>query len=451
MFRSRLALLVSLLLAAGAVPACSPRAPEPPRPAVASPGKRLGFSVLEDYDKGDDLQRVEADFRIIRDLGVRTWRGSFGWDDYEPQPGVYDFDWLIRFVRAAAKSGIELRPYVGYTPEWAAARGGGADHQAWNDPPRDPARWEAFVAHLAAALRDEPNVRSYEIYNEENAPLWWEGTPAEYAAALGRASAAIRRADPDAQVVIGGFTFPDTRWLEAVCETAGQAHAFDIAAFHAYPETWTPDSVVVENYLDRGYRHDYLGTLRGGCAGQPVWINEAGYATTPGRTERQQASWWARAVATFAADSAVQHIGIYEIRDQRRNTPVIGNEPNYYLGLLREDGRKKLAYNTVRLLVRLLGGAPFVVRDTETNVDAEPAGRDIYHHLFDRADGTQVLVIWTRDAPAVARVDLPRRGARATSYTLAGKASAYPLVRGRRLERLRLEPGDVRIIEVARE
>lgn len=121
---------------------------------------------------------VARDFALVRRLGVPVWRGSFGWDDYEPEPGVYDFAWLERFTSLAADSGIALRP------------------------------------------------------------------------------------------------------LRASCVQFGNAEAFDVAAFRAYPETWTPDSVDVEDYLGEPY-HDAPG---------------------------------------------VEHIGIYELNDLPRDREVIGNE-----------------------------------------------------------------------------------------------------------------------------
>ncbi len=107
----------ALLLLTLALAACAPG----PAPATPSPMRRIEFALLEDYDKGDDLGRVRADFEVMKDLGIRTWRGSFGWDDYEPKPGVYDLDWLRQFVALAEREGIRLRPYLGYTPDWAAA------------------------------------------------------------------------------------------------------------------------------------------------------------------------------------------------------------------------------------------------------------------------------------------------------------------------------------------
>src|SRR3954469_16033715 len=146
--------LVTLLVCAPAV-----RTDEPP-------AKRIGFSILEDYDKGGDLADVARDFALFRELGITTWRGSFGWDDYEPTRRHYDFDWLHRFADLAAKYGITLRPYIGYTPAWASA--GGKDKDAWNDPPRNPDDFGRFMRALATAMRRHRNLVSYEIYNEEN-------------------------------------------------------------------------------------------------------------------------------------------------------------------------------------------------------------------------------------------------------------------------------------------
>jgi hypothetical protein len=85
--------------------------------------KPVSFSILEDYDKGEDLDEVAEDFALMRELEITTWRGSFGWDDYEPVHGNYDFAWLHDFAELADRLGIALRPYIGYTPAWAAKGG----------------------------------------------------------------------------------------------------------------------------------------------------------------------------------------------------------------------------------------------------------------------------------------------------------------------------------------
>lgn len=457
-----LATLVYALVFAAASAACGPVPPPPTdaRPAVsdgvAAPAaftKQLEFAILEDYDKGDDLDEVERDFRLMRELGVTTWRGSFGWDDYEPDSGRYDFDWLHRFAERAARQGIQLRPYLGYTPEWAAA-GRRADGMIWNDPPRRLDDWARFAGAIAGALRRHPNVLSYEIYNEENVPLWWDGTAAEYAAVVARGADAIRAADPEAQVIMGGMVWPDTDWVEAVCAVPGNAARVDVIPFHAYPETWTPDSVTAERYLGPSFTDDFVATADEACGRKPIWINELGFATTKGRTERDQASWWARAIATYAATPRIEHLGIYELKDLRPTSDVIGDPENYHLGLTRVDRTPKLAFHTVRLLVGLLAGEITVAPGDFTLSPAAAGGtRDTLPdaHLFRRPDGAQVLIAWVRHGHPSATVDvvLARAGRSATEYALDGGATAVEGFDGRALRRIRLEPGIPRIFVVA--
>jgi hypothetical protein len=414
----------------------------------SSPGvftKPISFAMLEDYDKGHDLGQVARDFALYRELGIPVWRGSFGWDDYEPEPGHYDFEWLERFVALADSMGISLRPYLGYTPEWAARPG--RDEHAWNDPPRRGGDWVRFVTAIAIRLRASRSLRSYEIYNEENVPLWWEGSAEEYAQILRRGADAIRRADPDVQILLGGMVWPDLAWLEVTCE--GGSAPFDVLPFHAYPETWTPDSITAENYLGPNYRHDFLPEADRHCGRKPIWINEMGFATTPGVSERDQAEWWVRAFATFLAEPRVEHLGIYEIRDQRQGTPVIGDAPNYYLGLLRPDGTPKLAFGTIKLLVRLFGSDSITVADPELRVRVtEGRSGKLYHHLFIRPDGRQLAFVWDRTSGPTVDLELPRKTTQVTAYSSTGEATPWNDVRGRSIRRVRLEPGVVRLFEI---
>jgi polysaccharide biosynthesis protein PslG len=407
--------------------------------------KPISFAILEDYDKGSDLRQVARDFKLFQELGVPAWRGSFGWDDYEPEAGRFDLDWLERFVALADTMEIELHPYLGYTPAWAGQRG--KDDHAWNDPPRRMNDWTRFVDTLARRLGSHRSVASYEIYNEENTRLWWEGTSARYAQVLRAASDAIRQVAPGRKVLLGGMVWPDADWLEASCTEA--VAPFDVLPFHAYPETWTPDSVTVENYLDPGFRADFLRQADEQCGRKPIWINEAGFATTPGKTEEQQAEWWVRAFATFLAEPRVEHIGIYEIRDQQQGTAVIGDTPNYYLGLIRADGKPKLAFETVKMLVELFGRDSITVADSELRVRVSK-GRPgkLYQHLFRRPDGRQLVFVWDRLGNPTVDLELAAAGSRVTLYGLAGERSPWTETDGRKIRGVPLRPGEVRIFAV---
>jgi hypothetical protein len=405
--------------------------------------KSVSFAILEDYDKGASLDDVARDFALFEELDIRTWRGSFGWDDYEPEPGRYDLAWLHRFAALAGSHRLTLRPYLAYTPEWAADRDGPND-DAWNDPPARPAEWERFAAAIARELRRYPHVASYEIYNEENVAQWWDGTPEEYAAALDRASRAVRANAPGALVLFGGLVFPDEEWIEQVCRD-DTGRAFDVLPIHAYPETWTPSGVTAENYLDG--LAGFVAAADTLCGRKAIWINETGYATVEGRTELDQARWWVRAVAAFLAEPRVEHIGVYEMRDLAAGQPAIGDAPNYHLGLIYADGRRKLAFHTVDLLTDLLDTGTLAVDDHRLSV-AVLAGSpgDLHHHLFTRPDGDRVLIVWDRTSSPVVGVSVPD-AASAIEYDLDGRpharGDAAPV-----LSRVPLERGVPRIFRL---
>jgi hypothetical protein len=305
--------------------------------------------------------------------------------------------------------------------------------------------WAPFVRALATELRRHANVRSLEIYNEENTAQWWDGPPSAYDSTLAAAAAAIREAAPGMQVLLGGMVWPDADWVDHACAAA----RVDIVPFHAYPETWTPDSVSVESYLhDFGYAA-FLPIARSECGHVPVWINETGFATVPGKTERDQALWWARAIPTFLAEPAIEHIGIYELKDLAPGASAIGGAANYHLGITDTLRHPKLAFHTVRLLVRLLGADSLAVMDPALDVRVLSGSRDDLHaHAFLRPDARQVVAVWTRRGEIVVRVRLPRRGRRATEYALDGTARPIAGFAGDALPERRLTPGEVWLVEV---
>jgi hypothetical protein len=413
------------------------------RTKPANVTKPVSFAVLEDYDKGADLNDIALDFELLNELGINEMRCSFGWDDYEPQRGEYDFVWLKQFVELAAEYGIKLRPYLAYTAPWAGDHG--SDGIYWNDPPANLQDWYDFVYHLASALRDESNVLSYEIYNEENDSYWWEGTLNKYAQTLEQASLAIRSADPDSQVILGGFVFPDFDWLYPLVD-GGFDRFYDILPFHAYPETW--EESTVETYLDEQYYHYFVPENEQG-GNKPIWVNEMGFATTKGKTEAEQADWFLRATSTFLSVKEIQELGFYEIKDLARGSKAIGGGPNYHLGLTYSDRTKKLAFSTVAMISSLLNVGTLTVADGEASVSVtsgEP--KQLYYHLFKRPDGAQVLFIYDKRATLKVSVTLETPGTKAYRYRLDGSFESYAGYDGKTLRNVLLTPGKVAVFRI---
>ncbi|HZT75201.1 MAG TPA: beta-galactosidase [Vicinamibacterales bacterium] len=406
--------------------------------------RRLTFSILEDYDKDDPLADVEQDFTLFHELGITTWRGSFGWDAYEPSRGQYDFAWLDSFAALAERDGITLRPYIGYTPAWAAA--GGHDMDAWNDPPRNLDDWGAFVKALATTLRTHGNIASYEIYNEENAAQWWNGTPTQYADVLARAADAIHEASPGTPVMLGGMVYPDAAWIHHVCGEAHDGNRFAILPFHAYPETWTPPDVDLEHYLGPHFEDGFVSEADRECGRKPIWINETGFATVGDKTERDQAEWWMRAIATFASTPRVEHIGVYEIKDLRADSPAIGGAANYHLGLMTASRKRKLAFQTVKDLAGFLGDEPIAIDDRVRLVGGDHG--DLYAHALRRGDGRELVVVWTKHASRTVDIEMPARFRAAVEHDLDGGTSPISKFDGRVLTQVKLDAGHPRAFEL---
>jgi hypothetical protein len=422
----------------------SPRLGQREAPNVT---KKISFAILEDYDKGENLDDIAKDFQLMKELEIDVLRCSFGWDDYEPVRGQYDFAWLEQFVQLAAQYDIKLRPYIGYTPRWAGTARS-ADGIDWNNPPADYRAWYDFVYALVYHLREFPNVLSYEIYNEQNSPLWWDGSIDEYKETLRFGAMAVKAANPKAQVFLGGFVYPDADWLHSIVKD-GYARYYDVTPFHAYPETWTTTDVVIENYLDESYRERFVRDNSRLGEAEPIWINEMGFSATPDRTERQQANWWSRAVSTFLADPYIEHIGVYEIKDLPLGKESIGDEKNHYLGLVRADRVKKLAFHTVDLLTDLLDVGTITTANGDVTVTvASGQSGELYRHLFKRPDGSQILFVYDKTANPTVRATLRTPGRKAVKYDLDGTALEHAAFDGHTLTDIRLTAGNVAIFRI---
>jgi hypothetical protein len=298
-------------------------------------------------------------------------------------------------------------------------------------------------------LGDHPNVLSYEIYNEMNLSLWWDGSIEQYMETLKQAAQAVHAADPNAQIILGGLSEPDARWLRPLMQ-AGYARYYDILAFHSYAETWTDANAVVEKYLGVEYQNQFLADQQQYGEGEPVWVNEMGYATTPERTEEQQANWFARAISTFLARPEIEQIGLYEIKDLDPGVEAIGDAKNYYLGLTYKDRTKKLAFHTVDLITDLLDTGTLTIADTQVQVLAgnQEATKYLFYHLFIRPDGAQVLFVWDRVRDSSITLQLQTPGSSAEYFSLAGEAAPYPAFDGSTLKDIQLTAGSVQIFRI---
>jgi len=401
--------------------------PEPASTPAQSPAPAPTPTPVLDSPFGAELNRPLGDqsLDLLKSAGIH-WirRNGVAWHKVEPEPGQRNWNKLARFdaeLKLAHENGLTPIIIVRGTPAWAQKVSGSfcgpiAEHafddfadfmvalvERYKDAPYHVKYWE---------LGNEPDAGFYEgdrvygCWGDKNAPYYGGGY---YGEMLKVVYPAIKSADPEARVVIGGLLLdkhPDhpaagpnapARFLVGVL-VAGAGDYFDIVSFHGYPhytkqlEDWEFTSL--DNWRDWGgvvagkaeYVRQVLATHG---YEKPLMFTEGGLichplVCSPEPTEQ------------FWHDQAD-----YLPRLYTRNI-AIGIEVTFWYSLegpgwrwgslLRRDLSPKPAYIAYHTLTSELEGSTYVREIVEADYDPEIQG-----YVFARADRT-VHVIWGTDA-----------------------------------------------------
>jgi hypothetical protein len=174
----------------------------------------------------------------LRGLGAELVRVYFYWSQVEPEPGRWTFDAVDAFLDQLDGS-EEVWVTVCSSSRWAT-------RQATDFVPPSPAKdLEAYRRFVDRLVRHcAGRVRYWQCDNEpSNVGLLWAGTAAEYVAQLEVLYRAVKDADPEAAVVLGGAPFglpesppdsPDRQFFEVLLHE-GRDH-FDLFDLHLYGE-----------------------------------------------------------------------------------------------------------------------------------------------------------------------------------------------------------------------
>ncbi len=183
----------------------------------------------------------------------------------------------------------------------------------------------------AVVLWNEPNNLSH--WNFLLDPGW-----CRFAEMVRLASAAVRRANPELAIVLGGASACDSDFLRLMRERDVFPHV-DVVGVHGFPLDW--NHWRIDEWPDR---IDEAAEV----SGKPVWVLEVG-ASSFG-AEEVQAFGLVRTLELLK--SKTERIHWYSLFDlpatwpaETRHKEAEGSSyyRHYYLGLVREDGMPKLA------------------------------------------------------------------------------------------------------------
>lgn len=136
---------------------------------------------------------------MLRQLGGGFTKIYLFWNQLEPEKGRYDWAAVDAFVEQLEDPEEGLIS-VFSASQWATRR---ASELLPPSAAKDPGDYYRFIYQLVRRCRGR--VRYWQNDAEPNNPVFWSGTSEEFVANLKVFHRAVKDADPDAVVVVGGY------------------------------------------------------------------------------------------------------------------------------------------------------------------------------------------------------------------------------------------------------
>ncbi len=306
----------------------------------------------------------------LMESGASWVRVPVYWRSIEPvDSDVADFNWQSADqMLGAAKDGcLNIVATHRSNPSWASYI---EDGPVFTNALPDLSEYMAALVERydGDGIDDAPGspvVQYWEIYNEPDVeiPLWmWGSHPELYAEMLKTVYPAIKAANPDAKVVIGGLGYDyftdqggtfNRKFLEEVVETGGGDY-FDVMNFHYFPafaHNWTDSgSGLLEKTSDIKKMMHRLDLDK------PIIVTESGHyanneAPYYGSEEIQMR--YLIQLFTQAQAAGIDFLIWYALYD-------IPTDP-HYMGLVtnEEPTEQRSAYLALQYMADLLGNAEY--------------------------------------------------------------------------------------------
>lgn len=243
-----------------------------------------------------ESRALGADYvRVDVELSAIFGRGAGGPPDWRE---------LDRVIRLSRRYSLPVDAIILSIPPWLSS----CPNRPRSAPlcaPRNILSYALLAGRVAAHARG--TIRHWEIGNEPDESWAFKGGPESYARMLSSAHDAIKRAAPEAQVLMGGVGHPrSTAWAKRVFSTSGTdaARRFDIGSVHIRG----PLRDLASQF--RRWRR----TLSAHGFHGPIWVTEHGYPSEsrhqddPGLRGGQsaQAAYLRRSIPLLAGAGAGQ-------------------------------------------------------------------------------------------------------------------------------------------------
>lgn len=351
-------------------------------------------SVTPDSDIGVVTAPIDADWlAVARHGGIQWDRWQLNWRDVEPLPGVYDFTITDKELAALRAGGLDVSALLTYPPDWARRPGTFVPVGLEDIEHLEQSEWYKFVYTV---VKRYPDIQYWEIWNEPDLEIFWGGTVEDYFHLLRSGYLAVKRANPDAQVIMGGLAYwSDPAFFEQILdlimadpEALSHSHYFDISAWHWYGRANDLYDKVVwarEVMADRSLE-------------KPIWVNEMNVELTPALVQGNEKIQWTASSQEQAAFivqgySNAKAAGAEKVFVFRLDDANMASQ----WGLVENDKKPRAAYTALQSVAEFLNGATAYAR---TRSDG------ITHVIFNKGDGQEIWVVWN-ERPTTQQLVIP--------------------------------------------
>jgi hypothetical protein len=308
----------------------------------------------------------DGQLQEIADDGVQVVRMGAWWSDLEPAPpvnGVHHYSWsdIDKQVVALARHNLQWEPLLCFSATWGSTIPG--DYSGAPDGTQNFALFAAALVQRygpgGSFWAEHPElpaqpVTAYEVWNEENAKVYWHpSTPEDYADLYAATRNSIHGVDPNARVVVGGLAAADTSSVLSPADFLRKmvAHRpdlkgnMDAVALHPYARD--PQGVYAKIAQ---FRHD-LDAIAG--PGIPVELTEIGWSTTD-TAESKRADYLRELASTLPrTDCGLERMTAYAWVGPEQDS----SDREQWFGIANKPSETALA-SSVRMMRGLTGGAP---------------------------------------------------------------------------------------------
>ena len=339
-------------------------------------------------------------------MGMGMIRDEFHWGGVERKKGEFFYNEdRDRYFTLVKKLDVETLLILDYANNF---------YDGGNFPHTDEAvaGFAEYCGRMAEHLKGR--CRYYEIWNE------WSGgcgmssfiskghhnTPENYVKLLKAASAAIRKADPDAYIIGGGgdHHVGHFKQIEAMMKLGVMKYC-DAFSVHPYVYPRTPEKANVRADVQK-----VIDVMKAnGCEHPKLWLTELGWPThrslsrdpaicsTSFTLENYSAAMLARCVLIYRSMPEIEKFFWYDLEND--GTDMNYNENNFGLLHNRSYGAQpKASYSVMAFLTQILDDAKVTEDQTLSNEN-----RMVFR--IEKKDGSVYLAAWSPTGKS--SIDIP--------------------------------------------